>query len=244
MPFFLVHAEPDSITPKDGVQSELSRLTESLDLLSAIKSGKRPTDATALQSALNDVLRLSEEEVRNVSLRLMAQHDGLTEDELTTQDALIADLADLKLHMKAVRMDTTQEAGPTAVASIAQKFKEWRDGPYAETIGRAATFVGVFENEDAIKAASARLTAILKDEKKIRSILPTSKTSAFMRLIKKAQGELRRATDLNTQAKTLLNPATTKSDNSETTDDLLHDSSALVNATYDDFIAMSRLIKK
>ncbi len=245
-PFFFTHAEAPDAPRADGIQSELGRLTESLDLLTAIKAGKRPTDATSLQTALNDVLRLSEEEVRSVSVRLAAQ-DGLTDEEKNLQEKLVADLAGLKLQIKSVRMDATQEAGPSAVTSIARQFKEWRDGQYAATIGEAAAFVGAFENGDAVKAANARLGAILKDEKKIRSLLPALKTAPFMRLIKKAQGELKKAADLNARAKAALIPdpdTAGTAEDGDSADGMASESNALVNAAYDDFIAMSKLIKK
>ena len=242
-PFFFALAETADTAPKDGLQSELSRLTDSLDLLSAMKANKRPADATALQTALNDVLRLSEEEVRGLATRIASQ-DGLTEKEDVERRAIASDLADLKLHMKSVRTDTTQEAGPTAVAAIAQKFKEWRDGPYADVMQRATAFASVFENDDSIKAANTRLAAILKDERKIRSLLPASKTSAFLRLIKKAQGELHKAAELNAEAKELLDPTTPAPDDGTSAASLAADASDLVNAAYDDFIAMSKLIRK
>lgn len=208
-----------------------------------MKAGGRPTDVVALQSALSDILRLSEEEVRTISVRLAAQN-GLAKKEEVIQESLIADLANLKIRMKSIRADATQEAGPTAVMAIAQKFKEWRDGPYAEVMEKAATFVGVFENEDAIKAANGRLNAILKDEKKIRALLPLPKTSAFMRLIKKAQASLRKAADLNTQAKALLDPETERVSEDMNIDTITAESNTLIASAYDDFITMSKLIKK
>lgn len=242
-PFFFVHGQAISTTSTDSLQSNLSRLTESLDLLNAIKAGKRITDATPLQTALNDVMSISEEEVRGVSARLMAQNK-LTDEETALRENLMTSLASLSLHLKSVRIDTTQESGISSVISIAQKLKEWRDGVYAVAMAQAVQFVSILENEDSIKAANARLALILKDEKKIRGILPASKTAPFMRLIKKAQGEIKKATDLNTRAKSALMPDTEKSINGDVVDEMIRQSNKLVNDAYEDFIAMSRLIKK
>jgi hypothetical protein len=243
-PFFFAHGQTISTAPTDTLQSDLSRLTESLDLLNAIKTGKRPTDAVSLQTALNNVITISEEEVRNVSVQLTAQ-SGLTDEESALRDSLIADLSNLKLHTKAVRTDTTQESGISAVISLAQKFKEWRDGPYTATMRQAIQFVSVFENETSIIAANARFTAIAKDENKIRSFLALFRSTPFTRLMKEAQSKIKKAVNLNARAKAALMPNTEQSaDYDDAIDEMIRQSNALVNAAYDDFIAMSRLIKK
>ncbi len=242
-PFFFAQAQTASTASTDTLQSDLSRLTESLDLLNAIKIGKRPTDATPLQSALNNVISISEEEIRSVSAQLAAQ-SGLTDEESALRDSLITDLANLKLHTKAVRTDTTQESGISAVISIAQKFKEWRDGTYTDTMARAVRFISVFENEDSVQAGNGRLSSIVKDTKKIRSLLPGMRSAPFMNLIKKAQDELKKAADLNARAKSTLLSDTKEAEDEETIDEMVRQSNALVNAAYDDFIAMSRLIRK
>lgn len=244
-PFFFAHGQSASTARTDALQSDLSRLTESLDLLTSIKAGKRITDATPLQTALNNVLSVSDEEVRSVTARLGAQA-GLADEEAALQNELMADLANLASHLKSVRADATQESGISAVMSLAQKLKEWRDGPYTATVGRAVTFVSVFENEDSVKAANARLTLILKDEKKIRRILSGTNTTAFARLIKKVQGELRKAADLNGRAKAAFipDPDTEAEDEEGTIEEIIRQSNALVNDAYNDFVAMSKLIKK
>lgn len=242
-PFFFAHAQTASTASTDTLQSDLSRLTESLDLLNAIKTGKRPTDATSLQSALNNVISISEEEIRSVSMQLGA-HSELTDEEISLQDDLMADLASLKLHIKSVRTDTTQESGISAVISIAQKFKEWRDGTYTDTMARAVRFISVFENEDSVKAGNGRLASIVKDTKKIRSLLPGMRSAPFMSLIKKSQDELKKAVDLNARAKASLLSETNEAEDEETIDEMVRQSNALVNAAYDDFITMSRLIRK
>ena len=248
-PFFFTHGQTVSATSADIIQSDLSRLTKSLDLVNAIKAGKRPIDATALQTALNTVISISEEEVRSVST-LLAAHDGLSDDERAVRDSIITDIINLKSRIKSVRADTTQEAGASAVISIAQKFKEWRDGPYAATMARAVRFLGVFENENAIQAANARLAAIVKDEKKIRALLPGTKSAPFMSLRKKAHGELKKAADLNARAKAVIITGSDAEETEETqendanADEMIRQSFTLVNAAYDDFIGMSKLIRK
>ncbi len=244
-PFFFAHGQAPDTTGANTLQSDLNRLTESLDLLNSIKAGKRITDATPIQTALNDVLNISEEEIRSVTARLGAQAN-LTEEEAALQNELIMGLANLASHLKSVRADATQESGISAVISLAQKLKEWRDGPYTTTVERAVTFVSIFENENSIKAANARLASILKDEKKIRRILSGANTTTFARLIKKVQGGLRKAADLNTRAKAALmpDPNNATADDENSIDELIRQSGILVNDAYNDFIAMSKLIKK
>ncbi len=76
-------------------------------------------------------------------------------------------------------------------------------------------------------------------------MLSGTKTTAFVRLIKKAQGELRKAADLNARAKAVLIPDPDEETVDEgPIDELVRQSNALVNDAYNDFIAMSRLIKK
>lgn len=244
-PFFFAHGQAISTTPTDTLYDDLSRLTESLDLLNAIKTGKRPTNIISLQTALNNVISISEEEMRTVSLRLAALNE-LTSEESALRNKLMANIASFKLHVRAVRTDTTQEAGISSVISLAQKFKEWREGPYVTTMERAIALIDILENENSIQAANARLTSILKDEKKIRGMLSGTKTAAFMRLIKRAQGELKKAADLNGRAKAALlpNPKNETADDKDSIGEILRQSSNLLSATYDDFIAMSKLIKK
>lgn len=189
------------------------------------------------------MISISEEEIRSVSVQLGARSE-LTDEETSLQSDLIADLASLKLHVKSVRTDTTQESGISAVISIAKRFKEWRDGTYTDTMARAVRFISVFENEDSVKAGNGRLALIIKDTKKIRSLLPGMRSAPFMSLIKKAQEEIKKADDLNARAKSSLLPETKEAENEETIDEMIRQSNALVNAAYDDFITMSRLIRK
>lgn len=245
MPFFFAQGQAVSTASTEALQSDLSRLTESLDILNSIKAGKRITDATPLQTALNNILSISEEEIRSVTAQLGAQ-TRLSEEEASVQNSLIANLADLAVHIKSVRTDTTQESGISAVISLAQKLKEWRDSPYTATMTQAVAFVSIFENEDSIKAADVRLASILKDGKKIRGILSATKNTAFMRLIKKVQGELKKAVDMNARAKAVIIPDIEKetTDDKDSIDELIRQSNSLVNDAYNDFIAMSKLIRK
>lgn len=238
-----MHADAVEIPENENIHTELYRLTESLNLLSAMKASKRPADAIALQTALNAVIQISEEEVRTTSIKLATQKNiSEAEDEIRAD--IIKNLASLKIYMQTVRINTTQEAGPTAIAWIAQKFKEWREGLYTQTIEQATAFIGVFENETSIQSASARLNAILKDEKKIRALLPTSKTNVFMRLVKNTQANLRKATELNTEAHALLTPTTDTTYDTTTIHNRIAESNALIDSIYDDFVTMSKLIKK
>jgi hypothetical protein len=212
-----------------------------MDLLAAIKSSKRPADTTALQTALGNILRISNEEIKNLGDR-MPLNNTLSEEEIAFRDILIADIADLKLHINTVRLDTTQDAGPTAMNSIAQKFKEWREDTYEKTTRKASAFASAFESQEMIQIARTRLNAILKDEKRIRTTLSTSKTASFARLVKKTQGGLRTASDLNDRAKSQIIAG--NENGVDVAENLLEESRNLISAAYDDFIAMSKLVKK
>lgn len=175
----------------------------------------------------------------------LAAQSGLTDEESTLRDSLMADLSSLKLHAKAVRTDTTQESGISAVIALAQKFKEWRDGPYAATMRQAIRFVSVFENDASITGANTRFTAIAKDENKIRSFLALFKTTPFTRLMKEAQSKIKKAANLNTRAKAaLMTNAEQPVYHDDTIDEIIRQSNKLINDAYDDFIAMSKLIRK
>ena len=70
------------------------------------------------------------------------------------------------------------------------------------------------------------------------------RSATFMSLIKKAQDELKKATDLNERAKAALLSDTEETEDEETINEMIRQSNALVNAAYDDFITMSRLIRR
>ena len=242
-PFFFAQAKTAKDTTPNTIKTELNRLTDNLDLLTAIKTAKRPTDATSLQTALNNVVNITDEEIKNMGNELNALED-LTDGE----NAMISDsmetLANLRMYVKLVRTDTTQEATLNTILSLAQKFKEWRDGPYTVAVGPIIRFTSVFQSKNAIKAANIRLGAILKDERKIRGMLSATKTAPFMRLIKKVQTELRKAADLHTRAEALLMEGATTEDDANTINEGVRQANASVNTAYDDFIAMGKLIRK
>lgn len=242
-PFFFVRAEIAKDAPQDGIKTELNRLTNNLDLLTAIKTAKRPTDPISLQTALNTVISITEEEIKNAGNKLTALGD-LTEAESAMESSYIDTLANLRLYVQSVRKETTQEASTGTILSLAQKFKEWRDGPYTMALNPIMQFTSVFQSKNAIKAANARLGSIVKDERKIRAMLSATKTAPFMRLIKKAQNELRKAADLIARAEALLTPDTPASDDADTIDEEVRQANKFVNDAYDDFIAMGKLIKK
>ena len=188
-------------------------------------------------------MSITDEEIKKISSELNALED-LTDGENAVVSGYMDTLADLRLYVKSVRVNTTQEAMPSAILTLAQKFKEWRDGPYTTAFNPIMRFTSVFQSKNAIKAANARLGAILKDGRKIWSMLPATKTAPFMRLIKKVQTELRKATDLDARAEALLLADTTTEDDASTIDEEVRQANALIDTAYDDFIAMGKLIKK
>jgi hypothetical protein len=129
------------------------------------------------------------------------------------------------------------------VVKFAQSVKEWRDGTYAPIIRPIVDFAAVMQNRQAIVTAHGRLIAIAKDEKKIRGFLFGGKTPVFLKLLKKAQGEITQATQMNVQARKLLDAAGGDA-GGDAIDAIVGDANELINTAYDDFVAMSKLVNK
>ena len=222
----------------------MENLTDSLDLLSAIKTGKKPADPVALQTALNAVISLSAEETRNLT-ESMNGLENLTEEKNGMRAEYLALLDGFRAYLEAAKRNATKEASAEETVRGARQLKEWRDGTYTPGISPVVDFVAVLENKQSIVTAHMRLISIIKDEKKIRGLLAGGKTASFLRLLKKAQGEISRATQLNWQAdKLLLAPDADGNRDGETIDATIGDANGLLNGAYDDFAAMSALVKK
>ncbi len=227
----------------DGIASGIESLAESLDFLSAIKSGKKPTDPIALQTALNGVISLSEEEIGSLESRLRAQ-GGLKGDDHAAREEYLERLSALLARTTAMKADANRDIGISEILRIARSMKEWRDTVYAPRIRPMIDFIAVMQNTKAIMTAHERLISIAKDEKKIRGFFAGGRATPFLKLLKKAQGEIAQATDMNEEAKRLLAAERAGNEGDGSIDAAVEGSNALVNAAYDDFVAMSRLVRK
>ncbi len=226
-----------------GITSGIRNLTDSLDLLTAIKAGKKPTDAVALQTTLNAALTLSEEEVKNLTSTLR-ELDVPTDAHKKTRDAFLDRLGEFSRNLKEMKVGATREESVAEIIRAAQYLKNWRDGTYAENVGLIVNFISVMQAKSAIVIANVRLISIVKDERKMRGFFFGGKTTAFLKLLKNAQGKITQAIPLATQAEKLLTAVGGDNANGDTIDALVAGTNRLIGSAYDDFLAMSRMIAK
>ncbi len=226
-----------------GITSGIRNLTDSLDLLTAIKTSKKPTDPVALQTTLNAALTLSEEEVKNLTSALQ-ELDVPINVQKETRDALLDRLGELSRNLKEMKVKATREESVAEIIKTAQHLKNWRDGTYAENISPIVNFISVMQAKNAIAVANMRLISIIKDDRKIRGFLAGGKTATFLKLLKKAQGKIAQATPLATQAEKILAADDNGSIDGDAIDALVAGTNRLIDSAYDDFLAMSRMIAK
>lgn len=232
-------AESDS---SSGISSGIKNLAESLDLITAIKAGKGTVDAIALQTALNDILDLSAEEVKSMERELKSL-DLADEDWAATRTNYLSQLAGLRARIEAMRADMNTDAKTKDIVRAAQALKIWRDGTYTPKIQLMVDFLAVMKGKKAITTAHARLISIAKEEKKIRGFLTGGKTAHFLKLLKKAQGEIAQATQMSIKAEELLDAPESQREG-DLIGALTADAGELIDAAYGDFLAMSRLVNK
>ncbi len=230
-------------TSSRDILSGIESLAESLNFLSAIKSGKKPIDTIALQTALNGVISLSEKELENIEkqLRLLGNLKG---DDETTREEYLDRISTLENRMQVIKTSANRDISVDEILAIAREVKEWRETAYAPRVRPMVDFIAVTQNTKAIITAHERLISITKDERKIRGFFAGSKAGPFLKLLKKAQGEIAQATDMNEEAKRLFALARAGDEGDGSIDTAIEGSNALVNAAYDDFSAMSKLVKK
>ncbi len=226
-----------------GITSGIENLAESLDFLSAIKSSKKPTDAIALQTALNGVISLSEEEIGNLESQLRSL-GGLRSDDETVREEYLDRIATLMGRIGMMKADANRNIDVNEILKIARNMKEWRDTVYAPRVRPMIDFIAVMQSAKAILTAHERLIAIAKNEKKIRGFFAGGRAAPFLKLLKKAQGEIAQATDMSEEAKRLFALERAGNEGDGSIDAAIEGSNALVNAAYDDFVAMSKLVKR
>lgn len=225
-----------------GISSGIKNLTESLDLITAIKTGKGLADAITLQTALNDILDLSLEEVKNLELQLRSLEPA-GEDRVEMKTNYLNQLAGMRTKIEGVKMNMNTDARMEDIVKAAQALKIWRDATYTPQIRPIVDFTAVMQSKKAIATAHGRLIAITKEEKKIRGFLAGGKAASFLKLLKKAQGEIAQATQMSAKAESLLD-APEGGEESDLIDALTADTNGLIDMAYGDFLAMSRLVNK
>ena len=99
------------------------------------------------------------------------------------------------------------------------------------------------QGKKAIATAHARLISIAREERKIRGFLVGGKAGPFLKLLKKAQGEIAQATQMSAKAEELLDTPK-DGEGSDLIDALTADANGLIDAAYGDFLAMSRLVSR
>ncbi len=239
-----LNAQELATTPNtQGITAGIKNLTESLDLLTAIKNSKKPIDTISLQTALNAAINLSDEEIKNLHNGL-EELENLTNDKETTRAKYLNQLADFRTTLTEAKDEVNRDASMHDIIKTAQAVKDWRDTIYIPAIRPIVDFMAVIHSKNAVIIAHTRLISIVKDEKKIRGFLVGGKTSTFLKHLKKVQSEISQATQLNMQAEKLLISPAGAPDNGDTIDAIIANANRLINAAYDGFLAMSKLVKK
>lgn len=238
-------AEVIVLNENADIAQALENLTDSLHLLSAIKASKRPVDPathiTAIQAALNRIIDLSGEEIKNLENRLSSLA-ALSQDQEKTRDEYFNQLADFHLYYKTTREAINQNITLANLLKISNALKKWREASYAPAIAPMVNFSAVLQNKNTTATAARRLAGIMKDEKRIRNALSPSKEIIFSQLIKKAQGAITQATALNARAEDAL--ASPDNHDADAIDVSVDNADALIRQAYAYFIAMSKLLKK
>ncbi len=221
-----------------GIVNGLHDLGASLNLIAAIKTAKTPVDPIALQTALNDVISLSEEEIKNLESQLTALND-LSDKNDAKRINYLQQLAQLRARYKEVRTDVNQSIDASHIIRLGQGLKVWRDATYIPTTKPMVNFSAVFANRSGIMTAHTRLIAVLRD-KKSRLGIRSGETAAFLKFMRQAQDSISRATRLNRDAEGLLeNP-----EGSDSIDGMLAGSAKLLDHAYEAFIGMDGLMKR
>lgn len=238
------YAEKTAIPRENtNIAEALTNLTDSLNLLDAIKTSKRPIDpsthTTAVQAALNRIIDLSDEEMQNLEDRL-AFLAGLSHEQDEQRNVHATKLADFRSHYETMRDAINQDLSLAELLKISNRLKKWHETDYVPAIAPIVDFSAVFQNKNIIATAARRLADIMKDEKRIKNALSPSKEIIFVQLIKKAQAAIAQAAKLNAEAEDAL----ALPDADDAIDVFVDNADMLIRQAYAHFIAMSKLLKK
>lgn len=224
----------------EGLTNTLENLIDSLTLIEAIKTRKLPTDALALQGALNRVLDLSVAELEGLQTKLNAINQ-LSDEYQAMRDQYHEQLSGLRLHWEDVREAINQNIALNTIIARARNLKEWRETIYQPALAPVVNFIAVFHNQEAINVAQRRLASIMGDEKNIKRIVAKNRWVTFAQLIKKAQAAIEQAGQLNNRAQQLLiknNPLEEKGD----VETLVATANKQLQQAYNLFLLMNELL--
>jgi hypothetical protein len=214
------------------ITENLQDLAESLDFIESIKASKKEINVNALQTALNRILSLSREELAGMTSDLIGL-GALGGDATEKQKKYLGEVNMLMRHVERISDNVNQELSIADAIRIAQGLKAWRTAAYEPALIPIADFVSIFKNKTIITHAKNRLANIVREQKKIQSVLTEEGAAQFNAMLKKAHANIAQAASLNARAYKEDDPT-----------EFVARAEKLVNESYDLFIAMSRLIKK
>lgn len=196
----LTHAE----TP--AVQKALENVKESLDTLVTTKDEKKGDDVSLRIDTYRKVLAFAVAETKDLKVRLLAL-EGLEKDgpaNTWRKEALV------KLSMALDRyaaeqkfLDGNEETMDIArIKSIADAFKEWRDGEYASVAGQVREMLLIDQQSKTLEIAGRRYQKVEEDVAKIKKA-KLKGSEGLIKLMEQARKALSDAKKLDTDALSL-----------------------------------------
>ncbi len=225
-----------------SLKPALNDVIESLEQLIAIKNSenylssdeKANIEVEARKTALNKILELSIEEVKNLKDKL-EQFDDFSSEEigLLNQNHINA-LSDYESYYESIRQQVNQNIGLSEVVDLARKLKSWRENNYHKKINKIASFVLVFQNQETLKTAENRLNKILRDSKAIKSLVKTTKWGEVDKLLEVAEKLIKEAKKINNDAQNFSLDLETES--------LIKKATQNIIEAYQGFITLGKLV--
>lgn len=228
--------------PAEETMPVIKNLTDSLDFLNIIKERELPFEPIALQTALNRILDLWNVQNEAMFNDLNSIEDILPADHKNQITNYRKQLSAIRLRNEDTRERINQNLSAREAIAMGEELRAARR-TIEPALNEIVDFTSIFTNQNTIVKATHRLAAITKDEKKIRITLSSARWATFTQLIKQTQTLIKQANQFNKKAVELL----IDQDNIEegiTIESLIIKSENNIKATYTNFLAMSKLIKK
>lgn len=244
----LAQAKTTMPAPTEPRIPVIQNLTDSLDFLNIIKEKKLPVEAIALQTALNRIIDLWNAQNENMVNDIYTIMNILPEEFTERAHEYRERLSDIRLQNKDARAAINQNLSIQKIIAFGEKLQAERQA-LEPILNDIIDFTSVFTNQKAMTKTANRLDLIMKDEKKIRIMLPEVKGVLFTQLVKQAQTFIKNANQLNKKAVELLALGNAErraevTDEGITIDSLITQSENNIKAAYANFLGMSKLIKK
>jgi|GEM_PF-1079342 hypothetical protein len=155
-----------------AVQRALENVKESLDTLIATKDDKKVDDVSFRIDTYRKVLVFAIAETKDLKVRLLAL-EGLEKDGLSDawrKGALAKLTAALDRYAAEQKfLDENEETINVArIKSIADAFKEWRDGEYAEVASQVREMLLIDQQSKTLETAGRRYQKVEEDVAKIK----------------------------------------------------------------------------